>query len=148
MRRPPVYITSTYYLQNAYGRLASLAGIRGFRRYIKVVATEVGITGSVRRTADWAVKIVAEGTEEQIDAFIGRLRMMYKQNMMESYEQTHYQVVGGHPLHAAFSILPNLTSGKTNTGEHSGDDFNCEAMDYSSDSQSGVDSAQPKHDSA
>lgn len=47
----------------------------GFRAFAQSEALRLGLKGYVRNCADGSVEVVAEGSEEQLEAFLRRLRI-------------------------------------------------------------------------
>ncbi len=47
----------------------------GFRYFVKQIASELGLKGTVRNLDDGSVEVIASGTEEQLSRLAGHLRL-------------------------------------------------------------------------
>lgn len=59
------------FIIRVYGRVQGV----GFRYFTRKVAGETGVSGYVNNEYDGSVYIEAEGSEEQLELFISRVRM-------------------------------------------------------------------------
>ncbi len=80
-------------LEDANGKLASLAGHRGFRKYVMVNANAMGITGTIQRYHHTDVIVKFEGCRAELELFIDFLRTCRGQGMLFDFRDTFYQVV-------------------------------------------------------
>jgi hypothetical protein len=62
---PPRLFSNKLLLKNANGALASLAGHRGFRKYVVTQAAEIGITGTIQRYHHSDIVVKIEENDEQ-----------------------------------------------------------------------------------
>jgi len=76
------------------GSLATLSEYRGFRRFIQAKATDLGLGGTIQRYDKSDVKVVLEGTKEQVANFVAFLdyciktyRMMEKRRFINPMQE-------------------------------------------------------------
>mmetsp|Transcript_19707 Transcript_19707/g.33168 ORF Transcript_19707/g.33168 Transcript_19707/m.33168 type:complete len:154 (+) Transcript_19707:426-887(+) len=84
---PPRLFSNKLLLKNANGALASLAGQRGFRKYVVAQAAEIGITGTIQRFHHSDIVVNIEGNNQQIDQFFEFLHDCIGQGMIEYIER-------------------------------------------------------------
>ena len=134
-----------FILHNVNGRLASLSNYRGFRRYVKALADNVGVTGRIQRTRGEDVDLVFEGTDEQIGLFFRHLQALHRQAMFHGYDLVRRQDIGPRPVYEEFSIIVNLHRLVTRKGPHSDHEFD-KLSEYSADFAYFGCVRQPDHD--
>ena len=83
---PPRLFFNKLLLKNANGALASLAGHRGFRKYVVTQAAEIGITGTIQRYHHSDIVVKIEGNDQQFDQFFEFLQNCLDQGMISDIE--------------------------------------------------------------
>jgi acylphosphatase len=125
-------------LVDANGKLASLAGHQGFRKYVMATANQMGITGTIQRYHHTDVIIKFEGYRAEVEPFLDFLRTCRGQEMFSDFGDHFYQATEFR-LYTDFSIVVDFSrttenGGKVVKGPHSDDTQYDKQSDYSADS--------------
>ena len=129
---PPQLYYSELLLKNANGALASLAGHRGFRKYVVAQAAEIGITGTIQRHHHSDIVVKIEGNNQQFDQFFEFLQNCIGQRMISDFETREEREI--RRLHRRdFSIVTDLSrtvdkGGKVIKGPHSDNEHDKESV--------------------
>ena len=107
------------WLDNVNGSLTSLGDHGGFRKYVKVVADDIGVKGHIKRERLYAVSITVEGTNDQIKSFFAFVKSIAEQEMCEIH---FFNQLVSRGLYTGFKILRNAST-QSRTGEYSDKEY-------------------------
>lgn len=119
-------------MKNANGALASLAGHRGFRKYVATQAAEIGITGTIQRYHHTDIVVRIEGNDQQLDQFFEFLQNCLDQKMILDIETLDEREIR-RLQRRDFSIVTDFSrtvdnGGKVIKGPYSDDDHDKESV--------------------
>jgi acylphosphatase len=127
--------------------LTSLAGPRGFRRFVQTAAISVGLTGSIQRYTHDNVRVYLEGTEDQLRQFDNLVDEWQAQAMVGDIsvvpggaeENYLFRHIRGFTIHKSHSRPAPLCRHGVRNGKYSADLTDYDKMsEYSANSmQSG-----------